>query len=153
MMDSFKIHQASAIQEYSSSKRHQWKNCYLYESKRSISTKVSISQPSSKLGPEPIIYPRIAHTRVTIESVRSALMTQAIFKAAGPNKINFQILRMTWEWDKEQMTRMVQQAIRLGYHPQEWKEKKACNILVEKRRKTRFLGWSDHVESVVYLTV
>lgn len=80
-------------------------------------------------------------------------MTQAIFKAPGPNKINFQILRMTWEWDKEQMTSMVQQAIRLGYHPQEWKEKRACNILLEKRRKTRFLDWSDHIESVVYLTV
>lgn len=96
--------------------------------------------PLANLGREPIIYPRIAHTRVTIESVRSALMTQAIFKAPGPNKINFQILRMTWEWDKEQMTSMVQQAIRLGYHPQEWKEKRACNILLEKRRKTRFFG-------------
>lgn len=96
--------------------------------------------PLANLGRESIIYPRIAHTRVTIESVRSALMTQAIFKAPGPNKINFQILRMTWEWDKEQMTSMVQQAIRLGYHPQEWKEKRACNILLEKRRKTRFFG-------------
>lgn len=123
------------------------------KAKEALVRKSAFPNPLANLGPEPIIYPRIAHTRVTIESVRSALMTQAIFKAPGPNKINFQTLRMTWEWDKEQMTSMVQQAIRLGYHPQEWKEKRACNILLEKRRKTRFLDWSDHIESVVYLTV
>ena len=31
------------------------------------------------------------------------------------------------------MTQIVQQVIRLGYHPQEWK--RACGILLEKRRK------------------
>ena len=37
---------------------------------------------------------------------------------------------MIWSWDKSQITRLVQHAIRLGYHPKEWK--KARGILLEK---------------------
>ena len=51
---------------------------------------------------------------------------------------------MIWKWDKERMTTMVQQAIRL------WK--KARGILLEKGGKQDF-GWSDHIESSVCLTV
>lgn len=77
------------------------------KAKEALVQKSAFPNPLANLGPEPFIYPGIAHTRVTIESVRFAPMTQAI----------------------------------------------ACNILLEKRRETRFLGWSDHIESLVYLTV
>lgn len=57
-------------------------------------------------------------------------------KAPGPDKINFQILRMIWEWDKMQITSMVQQVIRLGYYPKAWK--RAWGILLEKGGKRDF---------------
>lgn len=44
---------------------------------------------------------------------------------------------MIWDWDKLQITNLVQQAIRLGYHPKEWK--KGRGILLEKGGK-RNLG-------------
>ena len=37
---------------------------------------------------------------------------------------------MFWKWESQRMTSMVQQAIRLGHHPEEWK--KARGILLEK---------------------
>ncbi len=43
---------------------------------------------------------------------------------------------MIWSWDKVQITNMVYHAIRLGYHPVEWK--KARGILFEKRGKRDF---------------
>ena len=68
--------------------------------------------------------------------VSHALMSQSATKAPGPDKINFQILRMIWSWDKKRMTNLVQHAIRLGYHPQEWK--KARGILLEKGGRRDF---------------
>ena len=64
-------------------------------------------------------------------------MSQSATKAPGPDKINFQILRMIWDWDKRQITNLVQQTICLGYHPKEWK--KGRGILLKKGGK-RDLG-------------
>ena len=58
-----------------------------------------------------------AHTKITEDLVAEALMTQAITKAPGPDKINFQVLNMIWSWDKMRIINMVYHAIRLGYHP------------------------------------
>lgn len=63
-------------------------------------------------------------------------MNQGATRAPGPDKINFRILRMVWDWDKVQMTNMVHHAIRLGYHPKEWK--KARGMLFENRGKRDF---------------
>lgn len=63
-------------------------------------------------------------------------MSQSAKKAPGPDKINFQILRMIWEWDKMQITSMVQQVIRLGCYPKAWK--RAWGILLEKGGKRDF---------------
>ena len=82
---------------------------------------------------ELLISSKIANKGITEEKVYLALVTQAIAKALRPNKINFRILRMIWDWDKERIISMVDQAIRLGYHPKEWK--KAREILLEKGRK------------------
>ena len=69
--------------------------------------------------------------------VAHALMSQSATKAPRPDKIKFQILHMIWDWDKRRITNLVQQTIRLGYHPKEWK--KGRGILLEKGGK-RDLG-------------
>ena len=86
---------------------------------------------------EPLVSPYgLLHTKVTEKVVAQALMTQAATKAPGPDKINFQILRMIWSWEKAQITSMVYHAIRLGYHPVEWK--RARGILLQKGGKRDF---------------
>ena len=65
-----------------------------------------------------------------------ALMSQSAAKAPGPDQINFQILRMIWNWDKSQITSLVEHAIQLGYHSRKWK--KARGILLEKGGKRDF---------------
>lgn len=77
-----------------------------------------------------------AHLKITDEKIAYELMSQSATKAPGPDKINFQIIRMLWEWDKEQITGMIQQAIRLEYHPKTWK--RARGILLEKDGKQDF---------------
>ena len=46
---------------------------------------------------------------------------------------NFQALRLIWTWDAPRITSLVQQAIRLQYHPWSWKHAKG--ILLEKPNK------------------
>lgn len=59
----------------------------------------------------------IAHIGVNQFIVPHALMSQLAFKVLGSDKINFRILRIIRSLDKEQITIIVQQAIRLGYRP------------------------------------
>lgn len=66
---------------------------------------------------EPRIPAGTAHLSITKERVYSALVAQSIQKAPGPDKINFGILRMIWNWESEKKTQMVKQAIRLGCYP------------------------------------
>lgn len=77
-----------------------------------------------------------AHINISEELACYALMSQSAAKAPGPDKINFQILRMIWNWDKKSITHLVQHVIRLGYHPYEWK--KARGILLEKGGRPDF---------------
>ncbi len=65
--------------------------------------------------------------------VAHALMSQSATKAPGPDKINFQILRMIWDLDKRRITNLIQQTMHLGYHSKEWK--KGRGILLEKGGK------------------
>lgn len=58
------------------------------------------------------------------------LISQLAIKTPRPDKINFKILQMIWDWDKIQITNLVQNIIRLSYHPKEWK--KDHEILLEK---------------------
>ncbi len=46
---------------------------------------------------------------------------------------NFEALRLIWTWDSACITSLVQQAIRLQYHPQLWRHAK--EILMEKPNK------------------
>lgn len=59
-----------------------------------------------------------AHLSVTRDNVGYALLCQSIKKAPGPNKHNFCILRLLWEWDSDRITSVIIQAIRLQYHPE-----------------------------------
>ena len=93
-------------------------------------------KPPISLGPEPLVLPGVAHIGVTEVKIAHALMSQSATKAPGPDKINFRILRMIWDWDKIRITSMVQQVICLGYHAKEWK--KARGILLEKHGKRDF---------------
>ncbi len=74
-----------------------------------------------------------AHLKIMEEKIAYALMSQSATKATGPDKINFQIICILWEWDKKQITGMIQQVIRLGYHPKAWKRTR--RILLEKGGK------------------
>ncbi len=46
---------------------------------------------------------------------------------------NFRILRLLWSWGAERITSLVQQAIRLQYHPRSWRYAKG--VLMEKPNK------------------
>lgn len=87
--------------------------------KEALVRKSAFPKPLRSIRPEPKTEPGIAHLLVTEDIVSKALVSQSATKAPGPNKINFQILRIIWSWDKSEITRLVQHAIRLGYHPRE----------------------------------
>lgn len=106
------------------------------KAKEALVCRSAFPKPPISLGPEPLVLPRVAHIGVTEVKIAHALMSQSATKAPGPDKINFRILRMIWDWDKVRITSIVQQAIRLGYHPKEWK--KARGILLEKYGKRDF---------------
>lgn len=106
------------------------------KAKEALVRRSAFPKPPIGLEPEPFVLPGVAHRGVTEEKIFHALMSQSATKAPGPDKINFRILRMIWDWDKVRMTSMVQQAIRLGYHPREWK--KARGTLLEKGGKRDF---------------
>ena len=67
--------------------------------------------------------------------IQKALMSQSTSKAPGPDKINFRILRMIWEWDSERLIAMVKNTIRLGYQPQ---IEENSRYLTRKNGKARF---------------
>ena len=107
------------------------------KAKEALVRKSAFPKPPTNLLELPVTSFGLAHTKITKEVVAQALMTQAATKAPGPDKINFQILQMIWDWDKIRITSIVYHAIRLGYYPVEWK--KARGILLEKGGK-RDLG-------------
>lgn len=75
--------------------------------KEALVRKSAFPKSPANIGEPPIICPRTAHVQVTQEVVSQAFMAQAATKAPGPDKINFRILRMVWDWDKVQITNMV----------------------------------------------
>ena len=91
------------------------------KAKEDLVCKSAFPKPPSDHRPEPKIELGSTHTTITEDMISYALLSQSVIKAPGPNKINFQIFRMIWSWDKLQITHLVQHAIRLGYHPKEWK--------------------------------
>lgn len=94
-------------------------------------------KPATNIVESPATFFGLAHTKINEELLGQVLMTQAATKAPSPDKINFQILQFVWGLDKARITSMVYHAIRLGYHPTQWK--RARGILLEKGRK-RDLG-------------
>lgn len=93
-------------------------------------------KPPISLRLEPLVLPGIAYIGVTKVKIAHVLISQSAIKAPWPDKINFRILHMIWDWDKVQIINMVQQTIRLGHHPKEWM--KAKEILFEKYKKRDF---------------
>ena len=106
------------------------------KAKEALVRKSAFPKPPINLVELPVISLGLAHTKITEEVVAQALVTQAATKTPGPNKINFQVLQMIWNWDKVRITSMVYHAVHLGYHPMEWK--KARGILLEKGGKRDF---------------
>lgn len=64
------------------------------KAKKALVCKLAFPKPPKSLQPEPVVLPGIAYKRVTKVEVANALMFQSATKAPGPDKINFQILRM-----------------------------------------------------------
>ena len=106
------------------------------KAKEAMVRRSAFPKPPTHLIKPPVLSFGLAHANITEEMVAQALMTQAATKAPGPDKINFQILQMIWCWDKTRITNMVYHAVRLGYHPREWK--KARGILLKKGGKRDF---------------
>ena len=106
------------------------------KAKEALVRKSALLRPPPNFLETPAISLGLAHTKITEETVGQALLTQAATKAPGPDKINFQVLQMIWSWEKAQITNIVYHAIRLGYHPIEWK--KARGILLKKGGKRDF---------------
>lgn len=98
--------------------------------KEALVRKSAFPKTPQNLGEKTMVFSGIAHMEVTQSAIACALMSQSASKAPGPDRINFRILRMIWSWNKTRITTMVQQAIRLGHHPRQWK--KARGILLEK---------------------
>ena len=104
--------------------------------KEALVRRSAFPKPSQSHEPEPLFLPGIAYMSIIETKIGNALMSQSAIKAPGPDKINFQVLRMIWDWDKKRIASMVQQTIRLGYHPKRWK--RARGILLEKLGKRDF---------------
>ncbi len=104
--------------------------------KEKLVCKAAFPSPPKSDHSEPIVTPGVAHQKVTKNVIYTALMTQSMSKAPGPDKINFRILCMVWEWDSERIIAMIQQAIKLGHQPKSWK--KEGGILLEKGGRRDF---------------
>ena len=57
----------------------------------------------------------------------------SVKKAPGPNMYNFWLLHVPLDWDQDRITSVVTQAIRLQYHPKQWRTAKG--VLLEKSNK------------------
>ena len=86
------------------------------KAKESLVCKSAFSKPFASHNQEPSMIAGIAYLKIMKKKISYAFMSQCGTKAAGPNKINFRIIRMLWEWDKEQISSIIQQAIQLGYY-------------------------------------
>ncbi len=71
------------------------------KAKETLVCKSVFPKPPSSYNQEPSMIAGIAHLKITEEKIAYALMSQSATKAPGPDKINFQIIRMLWEWDKK----------------------------------------------------
>lgn len=74
-------------------------------------------KPPQSHEPEPLLLPGVTYMSITETKIGNTLMSQSAIKASGPDKINFQVLHMIWNWDKMRIASIMQQSIRLGYHP------------------------------------
>lgn len=75
----------------------------------------------------------LAYTSITQTIVENALFCQSPTKAPGPDKFTFRAIRLLWSWEPERITALVKNAVRLHYHPANWK--RARGILLEKGNK------------------
>jgi hypothetical protein len=75
-------------------------------------------------------------TDVSARGVREALFTQSVKKAAGVDGIGFKALRLLWRWAEDRVVSLVQDCIRMGYHPCTWKTAKS--ILLRKQGKPTY---------------
>ena len=103
------------------------------KAKEALVRKSAFPKPPTSRNIEPVITSGVAYKEVTEKVIEKALMTQSTSKAPGPDKFNFRILCMVWEWDSKRITAIIQNAIRLGYQPKQWK--KTRGILLEKGGK------------------
>ena len=104
--------------------------------KKALVYKSVFLKPPHSIGPESRIRAGIAHIDIIEEKISYTLTLQSTRKAPDPHKINFQIFRIIWNWDKNRLTSIIQQAVQLGYYPKSWK--RVQRILLEKVGKCDF---------------
>jgi hypothetical protein len=74
-------------------------------------------------------------THVTVQGVGRALISQAVKKAPGLDKLPFGAIWLLWRWDKQRIAGLMKAAIRTGRHPAVWKW--ARRVVIHKPGKDR----------------
>jgi ribonuclease HI len=99
------------------------------QEKRQLMVDVSFPPPNQYDGgegaPGP---PGSAHTRVNQKEVGRALFAQSSKKAPGIDNLGFLIIKEVWKWEPERISAIARQAVRLQYHPSDWKTAKGVPI-------------------------
>jgi hypothetical protein len=80
--------------------------------------------------------PGSAHTRVTEQGIKHALVSQSVKKAPGPDKLWFGTIRLLWKLDKERIVRLTRAGIRTGRDPAVWN--RASGVVIRKTGKDNY---------------
>jgi hypothetical protein len=73
------------------------------------------------------------HEKVDEALLHKALHDESARKVAGPDRITLSAVRLIWSWEKQRIIDISRQCIRIGYHPEVWKNAKG--IVIRKANK------------------
>jgi len=82
-----------------------------------------------------------------LEKVNAHLVASLLGKASknsapGDDRISAAIVKVFWQWDKQQITQSVRVCIRLGHHPKLWKTAK--RVVIPKPGKPDYANVRDY---------
>lgn len=107
------------------------------EDKEEMVRKSAFSKPPEDLVDPPPQRPGKVHQDINAVIFRQVPYNQAQKKAPRPDHINFRAMRLLWEWDVMQVTALIRQCIRLGFHRQAWKTAKG--VMLRKPNKIEYM--------------
>lgn len=78
----------------------------------------------------------LAHQDIDTGTVCRSLYNQVQMKAPGPDVINFNALKLLWEYVSRRVTVLIRQCIKLGFHPHAWKTAKG--VMLQKPNRINY---------------